>query len=102
MKVRYDGPGHILRAFGKTLERGANADFSESEVRSLQAQRHINITVDPAALARLAAEAERPSRNGSRRQWAAFAARHKISVTDGMTRDQIIAAVERGGTTPDG
>lgn len=102
MKVHYDGPGHVLHAFGKTLERGAQADFTESEVRSLQAQRHINITVDPAALARLAAEADRPSRHGSRRQWATFAARHQIRVTEGMTRDQIIAAVERGGTTPDG
>lgn len=101
MRVRYDGPGHRLIAFGKTVLRGAEENFTESETRSLLAQPNIHITLDPAAVAALASEAERPSRKGSRRQWASFAAKHLISVTDDMTRDQIIAAVERGGTTTD-
>jgi hypothetical protein len=92
--VRYDGPGRRLVAFGKTIDRGEADEFTEQELRSLQAQPHIHIAVLPTQPAQTAS---RPSEKGSRRQWAAYAAEQGVEVTDDMTRDQIIAALD-GGT----
>jgi len=43
--VRYDGPGHRLLAFDKTLNRGDTDEFSDAEIASLLAQPAIHITV---------------------------------------------------------
>lgn len=48
-RLRYDGPGRRLEAFGKTLLVGESDDFSNAEARSLAAQPHIHLTrVQPA------------------------------------------------------
>jgi len=45
VRIRYDGPGRRLYAFGKTLDRGADDEFDAAEVASLLAQPAIHITV---------------------------------------------------------
>lgn len=44
-RLRYDGPGHILKAYGTTVLRGEDAEFTDSEARSLRNQPYINVTV---------------------------------------------------------
>lgn len=93
MRIRYDGPGHVLHGFGKIVQRGEHADFTDAEVRSLKAQPYLRITI-PGEETLPVFTPERPSRNGSRRQWAAYAATKGITVDDLMGRDEIIAAVD--------
>ena len=97
-RIRYDGPGRVLEAFGRTLNRGEEAEFSKSETRSLLSQPHIRIAVDGKILAPLdpppPADVTRPSVHGSRRQWAAYAAKQGVTVIDEMTRDEIVAVID--------
>jgi hypothetical protein len=94
LRLRYDGPGHRLLAYGKTLRRGEEATFTDVEARALLKQRHLRFSPDPVAAAKAQADIERPSAFGSRRQWAAYAEKHGVNVSTGMTRDDIIAAVD--------
>ena len=100
-RVRYDGPGGVLHAFGRTLTRGQTAVFDESETRSLQAQvPYIQITVDGkiqqpfVGAPSRPADVTRPSAHGSRRQWATYAEKQGIPVADAMSRDEIVAAID--------
>jgi len=45
-RIRYDGPGHRLLAFGQTVLRGQSAEFTEQETRNLLAQPAIRVTVE--------------------------------------------------------
>lgn len=89
--VRYDGPGRRLEAFGKTLELGTVETFTDAEAQSLRAQPHIHVTLlqeEPLH------DQQPPSPHASRQRWADHASSLGIAVTDGMTRADIIAAVQ--------
>ena len=44
--IRYDGPGRVLHAFGRILQRGQEDEFTEQETRQLLAQTTIHVTVE--------------------------------------------------------
>lgn len=92
-RLTFQGPGHLLVAFGRTIARGVPADFTDSEARSLAAQPRIRMAYASADTG-IPDDVERPSAHGSRRQWAAFAAKRDVAVTERMTRDDIVAAVD--------
>ena len=94
MRLRYEGPGHLLAAFGKTVRRGDIVTFAEHEARTLLANRRLCFSIDPIEAANSREEAERPSAHGSRRQWAAYAAKRGIEVSTDMNRDDIVAAFD--------
>jgi len=96
-RIKYLGPGDRLIAFGRTLSRGDEAEFDENETRSLRGQAYLEIAVDGKILPPLpplALDVSRPSVYGSRRQWAAYAEKQGVAVSDGMTREEIIGAVD--------
>ena len=96
-RIRYDGPGDVLHAFGRTLNRGDEAEFDKKQTRALRGQAYLEIAVDGKILPPLpplALDVSRPSVYGSRRQWAAYAGKQGVAVSDGMTREEIIAAVD--------
>lgn len=97
--VIFRGPGHRLLAFGQTVMRGERATFTDQEVRSLLSQPRINLDLGKV---RPTIEPDRPSANASRRQWVGYAAQFGVVATDGMSRAEIIAAVdaERNGGDP--
>lgn len=96
--VRYDGPGHVLEAFDQTVNRGSETVFTDQEYRSLEAQPHLRLTiVTPDSEQAL----ERPSVHGSRRQWQAYAEQQEVEVTEAMTRDDIVAAVDLSAAQTD-
>lgn len=101
--LRFEGPSGARKAvahvFGRVLERGESAMFTEQEARSLAAQPHLGM-VEVSAPAPISKD--RPSAHGSRRQWAAYAAEKGVEVADGMTRDQIVAAIDGEQEAPDG
>lgn len=97
--LTYEGPGHRLLAFGKELLRGDAAEFTDQEARSLAAQPHLRLSASPAPAA---IAPDRPSRNGSRHQWADYADTLGVAVTDEMSRDDIAAATELHAAPPGG
>jgi hypothetical protein len=108
-RIRYEGPGHRLAAYGKIVARGDEATFTDAEAQSLLAQRYIRFSVDGVPHVPPPAGpnsdrfdvASRPSAHGSRRQWSAYASARGVQVTDEMTRDEIVAALETH-TAPSG
>jgi hypothetical protein len=86
LEVRYDGPGSRLLAFGQEVLAGHMARFTQAEVDSLQTQPRIHITV-------LGEIVDRPAASASKTAWATYAATLDIDPS-GLTRDEIIAAVD--------
>lgn len=84
-ELRFDGPGHRLIIPGHDpIPVGKSDKFSDDEAAALLAQDWLHLTPVSSA----------PARSASKAIWQAHAAGLGIS-TDGLNRDQIIAAVEQ-------
>jgi hypothetical protein len=96
-RIRFDGPGHVLHAFGRTVLLGQEAEFGKKQTRVLRGQAYLQIAVDGRILPPLpplTLDVSRPSVYGSRRQWVDYAGKQGVAVSDGMTREEIVAAVD--------
>lgn len=88
--VTYNGPGARLLAFGKTLLRGQSDEFTEAEAASLEAQPAINVAVTASP---------RPPASAGRVRWVTYAESVGVAVTEEMSRNEIIAVVDKPDST---
>ncbi len=96
-KITFHGPDHILCVAGQEIPRGGEADVPAEVAERLLAWEAVDVDVYPSDEPIARPQVEPPPKVGvgsGRAAWAEYAVAIGVPITNEMSRDRIIAAID--------